>query len=285
MMHLAAMVVVLAAMQDSAEQRIRAAADALERAQSEFRMSLVELGPDAIPTLEKRVEGSNRELVKQAIDEIKRLKEPIEKLVAQLGAEEITVRDQATVELARIGRPAKPYLEKAQKHADVDVRSRAESLLKRSTVVKELEQIRLQERLEISTLRLKTMQLDVGRGLASKRDLMRARAGHERVRRQAGQITMEAYLQSVRKLGAEELELVEHEAAVGAIGSGEVLRVRLQLLHVDLRLGKDVAEEIKKATENASRQIRLEVGRGLLGQREALEQLLELTIDRTEDLD
>jgi hypothetical protein len=285
MMHLMAMAVALVAMQEGAEQRIRAAADALERAQQEFRMSLVELGPDAIPALEKQAPGPNRELVKQAIDEIKRLKEPIEKLIAQLGAEEISARDQATVELARIGRPAKPYLVKAQGQGNREVGSRASSILERRTIVKDLEQLRLLERLEISELRLKAMQTNVEKGITSRRDLNQARAALERSRRQAGRITKEAFLESVGKIAAEELELVEYQASQGTVGALEVLKARLQLLYVDLRLGKDVGEQIKKAFEEASPKIRLQVNRGLAGEVEALNQLLELTQDPNEGID
>src|SRR5687767_14161025 len=115
--------VVVLAIQDATEERIKAAGEALDRARRDYRMSLVELGPDAIPVLEKRPEGE------WAVAEIKRLKEPIEKLVGQLGSFEHEAREVAMRDLLKIGRPARPYLEKSRNSDDAEVRSRSELLL------------------------------------------------------------------------------------------------------------------------------------------------------------
>src|SRR5687767_1733646 len=115
--------VVVLAIQDATEERIKAAGEALDRARREYRMSLVELGPDAIPVLEKRPEAE------WAVAEIRRLREPIEKLIRQLSSSEQEIREAATTGLLKIGRPARPYLEKSKNLEDAEVRSRSELLL------------------------------------------------------------------------------------------------------------------------------------------------------------
>src|SRR5690349_21963706 len=104
MIQLMAVAMAWAAMQDPVSE-------AIDRAQKELRMSLVELGPSAIPELEKRMEGPHREIIKQAIEDIRKLREPIEKFLAQLSDQEESARDLATIELLKIGRPARAYLE------------------------------------------------------------------------------------------------------------------------------------------------------------------------------
>ncbi len=54
----------------------------------------------------------------------------IEKLVKQLGSDKYREREAATEELKKIGRPAVPALTKALKSEDLEVRVRAESILK-----------------------------------------------------------------------------------------------------------------------------------------------------------
>lgn len=54
----------------------------------------------------------------------------IEALVRQLGAEEYAVREKATEELRRIGKPAEEALRKAAESDDAEVQSRARSLLR-----------------------------------------------------------------------------------------------------------------------------------------------------------
>jgi hypothetical protein len=56
-------------------------------------------------------------------------KKKIQELVGQLGAEEFAVREKATEELRKIGKPAEEALRKAAESDDPEVRSRAKGLL------------------------------------------------------------------------------------------------------------------------------------------------------------
>lgn len=282
MMHLAAMAVALAAMQDPV-------VEAIERAQKEYRMALVELGPDAIPELEKRADGPQGQFIKEAIEEIRRLKEPIEKLLAQMAAGEADARDLAAIELLRMGRPARSYLEKARD-------SRAGAILGQDPfknrkpihgVRRDLEFLRMREVAELQVLRVKAMHEEVKRGRATNIDLLRASREAEKWRYKVGGITRNDYLKSARALTVEELEWYELESARGKADALDVLKVRIQLLYIDRRLGRDVGEEINKAIREASRRIRA-VRHNFFGRdypSRVLDQMFMVCKDRDEDLD
>jgi hypothetical protein len=53
----------------------------------------------------------------------------IEKLIKQLGDDAFQVREQATTELIKIGRPAVPFLRKALKNTDIEISRRARVVL------------------------------------------------------------------------------------------------------------------------------------------------------------
>jgi hypothetical protein len=282
MMHLAAMAVALAAMQDPV-------VEAIERAQKEYRMALVELGPDAIPELEKRADGPQGQFIKEAIEEIRRLKEPIEKLLAQMAAGEADARDLAAIELLRMGRPARSYLEKARD-------SRAGAILGQDPfknrkpihgVRRDLEFLRMREVAELQVLRVKAMHEEVKRGRATNIDLLRASREAEKWRYKVGGITRNDYLKSARALTVEELEWYELESARGKADALDVLKVRIQLLYIDRRLSRDVGEEINKAIREASRRIRA-VRHSFFGRdypARVLDQMFKVCKDRDEDLD
>lgn len=74
-------------------------------------------------------EPESKPSTKAPVDE--KLKEKIKQLVAQLGHEDFAVREEATRQLADIGRPAVHALREALKHSDAEVRMRARRILDR----------------------------------------------------------------------------------------------------------------------------------------------------------
>lgn len=70
--------------------------------------------------------------VSQADDQAKRIAE----LVGQLGSEEVAVREKASGELLKIGKPAVEALRKATESQDVEVKARARILLDKIKVLK-----------------------------------------------------------------------------------------------------------------------------------------------------
>ena len=285
MIQLMAVAMAWAAMQDPVSE-------AIDRAQKEFRMSLAELGPSAIPELEKRMEGPHRETIKLAIDEIRGLREPIEKLVAQLSAKEVPDQVVAMLELLKIGRPTRSYLE--QVPAGQIARARADWVLRQptlkplkqpTTLIRELEMARLRERLEIQTLRVRAAEAEGSRGKATTLDLIKARRELEKARYQAGEITLTAYLTFARDRTSEELQLMEKGMAQGTLTALDALKVRIQLLYLDRRLGKEVGEELKKRIQEASDLLRLRPNIGFGPELAVNGQLMVLSMDANDDLD
>src|SRR5262245_51218218 len=72
-------------------------------------------------------EPEPRPMAKQKVDE--KLQEKIKELVAQLGHDDFSVREEATKKLAEIGRPAVPAVREAAKSNDAEVRMRARRIL------------------------------------------------------------------------------------------------------------------------------------------------------------
>ncbi|RME74990.1 MAG: PDZ domain-containing protein, partial [Planctomycetota bacterium] len=74
-------------------------------------------------------EENNKNLENQKNKGEANLKEKIEKLIRLLGHENFQVREKATEELKKIGKPAVPYLEKALKSKEPEVQWRARNIL------------------------------------------------------------------------------------------------------------------------------------------------------------
>jgi hypothetical protein len=117
--------------------------------------------------------------------------------------------------------------------------------------------------------------------------LLRASREAEKWRYKVGGITRNDYLKSARALTVEELEWYELESARGKADALDVLKVRIQLLYIDRRLGRDVGEEINNSIREASRRIRavpqLFYGRPYPSR--VLHELFTVCRDRDEDLD
>ena len=265
-------------MQDGYEERIKAAGEAMDRARREYRMSLVELGPDAIPALEKRPEGE------WAVAEIRRLQEPIEKLIKQLAAPDHEAREAASAGLLKIGRPARPYLEKSRNADDAEVRSRSEILIILINPSKHdrLHWKRVAEHLE---RKLRFLETEYKKGLTTQGIIMKVRHEISKARCKAGFLPVADYLRETRGLLEEEMKQADQERARGLAGDFDVLRIRLRCLQVDRRMGKDVEAELNDAVLKSIEKYKVLTERGLAHALDVHDLMLKISADPDDDLD
>jgi hypothetical protein len=89
------------------------------------------LEPDNTEGFTKDIAGSARPGVVELLEpKAAPSKARIEKLIGELGAEDFQARQAATTQLRQIGEAALPYLEKAEKSTDAEVRRRAGELVR-----------------------------------------------------------------------------------------------------------------------------------------------------------
>ena len=271
---------------DIAEQ-VRSATAAFDRAYQKFEQALVELGPAAIPELERlagTAQGPQKEAFRASIEQIKRLRESIEKLVAELGDDRIETREKATVELRRIGSPARPYLETALQSESAEVRARAKFLLIMISP-RDREQARWATIAEAHAKRTALLDQQMQQGTVSSADLLKAKRELLKARHKAGQIPLQEYLKAAREF----LERADNLAQVN-FGNGVITRkdrmvAKLELLYVDRRLGKSVDKEIQALQMQWMELARFDKERGLLGEADLLKHLVAFLTDPDEDLD
>ena len=268
-------------------ERIRVSLSLFDRAHRDFEMSLLELGPAALPELERQsgpLQGARREAVGAVIDRIKSLRGQIEKLVAELGHELVETRERASAELRKIGRPAHSYLEAALGHADAEVRNRAKTLLVLISH-QEREKIRWSSLAEAYAKRVATLEVQLARGSCTREDLLIAKRAWMKARCKAGQVSRQDYLKAARESLALRLELLEKGNKVGTVETSTLLGVRLELLYVDRRRGVATDEAIQDLQLLMAELLQSKRQQGRLNELDYLKQLAELLSDADEDLD
>ena len=271
---------------DIAEQ-VRSATAAFDRAYQKFEQALVELGPAAIPELERlagTAQGPQKEAFRASIEQIKRLRESIEKLVAELGDDRIETREKATVELRRIGRPARPYLETALQSESAEVRARSKFLLIMISP-RDREQARWATIAEAQAKRTALLDQQMQQGTVSSADLLKAKRELVKARHKAGQIPLQEYLKAAREFLERADNLAQVNFGNGVISRKDRMAAKLELLYVDRRLGKSVDKEIQALQMQWMELARFDKERGLLGEADLLKHLVAFLTDPDEDLD
>jgi hypothetical protein len=269
------------------QERVRDATASFDRAHQKFELALVELGPAAIPELERisaSAQGPRKEAVRASIEKIKSLREPIEKLVAELGGEKIETREKATIELRRIGSPARTYLEAALRSENAEVRARAGVLLVMISP-RDRERARWAAIAEAHAQRIGLLENQMKAGTISGVELFKAKRDLLKARHKAGQITLQEYLKTARDFVERAAGAAQVNFRNGVTSWKEWMAARLELLYLDRRLGNPVDKEIEALQMQWMELARMDKSKGLLGEAELLKQLVAFLTDPDEDLD
>jgi hypothetical protein len=268
-------------------ERVRAASAAFERAHQKFEQALVDLGPAAIPELERlsgKVQSTQKEAIRASIEKTRELQEPLEKLIAQLGEERIETREKASAELRRIGRPARPYLEAALQNENAEIRARSKVLLVMISP-QDREQVRWAAIAEAQGKRVELMEKQMKSGTVGGIELLRAKRDLLKARHKAGQVSLQDYLKGARELVDRAANLAQVNFNNGVITRKDHMAVKLELLYLDRRLGKSVDKEIETLQMQWMELARVDKARGRLGEPEMLKDLVAFLTDPDEDLD
>lgn len=274
---------VLLAQAQDLDQRLKSAAEAFRAAQKEYEEALVELGPEALPRLEK-LAASPDAAAQRAIERIRSLRERIEKHVSDLGDSEPGVRERATKELRLIGRPARSYLDHARRSEDREVAERARFLLL-ALDARGRDRARWASRAEAEGRLVASLEERVKKGLESPGGLAEAKRRWLRARCRAGEISSKAYFQSARELAHVKLEREKKLHGAGVGSAEDLLRASLDLAYLDRRLGQSSDEEVHALQRRAQERLRGLLARGLIGEQEYLRELSAWMTDPDEDIE
>lgn len=261
------------------EDPLQRALDRYERERRELEESMVELGPAGIPSLQKLAD--RYEAAKSAIARIEKLKPEIERLIEKLSAEKIDDREEATLALMKIGRPARAYLQAAARSKDPEVALRARTILLTF-------QSRPQywaARVEIEEQAVAETRARVERGVASETQLWQAELDLLAAKRRAELLDSKTYLKARREILDTRLENCVRLNEKGILPDTEVLRAKLHVAYVDRRLGADNAAEVRALHLEIAAYWERRLKKGMMGEREYLSRFAEFILDPDEDVD
>lgn len=267
------------------DESIKRMVEKYERARAELEASMVEFGPAALPALAKLVDQKEiAPLADRAAKRIKELEPIIRKAVSKLADPEVTMRDRATTELLKIGRPARSYLDDAKKSTDNEVTLRAQFLLIATGSASSSSQSWAM-RAEAEDKNIADLKLRIEAGLAGRDELREAELKLLRCRCRADQITPQAYYQTKRTILEERIKRIEELKERGLAGRSDQWRAQLLLAYVERRQGKKNDDEIQRFQLRLGEELRARVESWLLSRSQYLMLLSEALADPDEDLD